>query len=280
MIRITASLLFLGLAAFASTARAEISNCTNITSLPATISTQGVYCLKQDLSTSVTSGAAITINTNNVTIDCNDWKIGGLSAGAGTNAFGIHALNRKNITIRNCGIRGFRYGIHMEGIDSAYNLIEHNRIDLSSERGVLAYGDALTVRDNRIYDSGGRGNEEGHGITVVGSGSVVDNLVVGVDSTGSASAGILASASKGSMFVSGNSISGLRTDAWAYGVYIRNSAVARGNSVLQIGAPTNKYVGIECGSSGGIASDNVIGGFGTPGTPVSSNCAQSGNTTN
>ena len=41
-----------------------------IDSLPATITTQGTWCLRGDLATSVTSGNAITIATNNVTIDC------------------------------------------------------------------------------------------------------------------------------------------------------------------------------------------------------------------
>src|SRR4249920_1444376 len=74
-------------------------NCTGfITSLPATISTQGTWCLKQDLATAVTTGSAILINTNNVTIDCNDFKLGGLGAGLATLANGIYSLNRVNAT--------------------------------------------------------------------------------------------------------------------------------------------------------------------------------------
>ena len=53
-------LLFLAL----QPARAEVQNCTNITAIPATISTQGVYCLKQHVSAALASGAAITINVN------------------------------------------------------------------------------------------------------------------------------------------------------------------------------------------------------------------------
>ncbi|HEY0661599.1 MAG TPA: hypothetical protein VGD21_09825, partial [Lysobacter sp.] len=50
-------------------------NCTGfIDSLPATITTQGTWCLRKDLSTAMSSGNAITIATNNVTIDCNDFK--------------------------------------------------------------------------------------------------------------------------------------------------------------------------------------------------------------
>ena len=45
---------------------AETVNCTAITSVPFTITVQGVYCLTEDLSTSMTSGVAIDVATNNV----------------------------------------------------------------------------------------------------------------------------------------------------------------------------------------------------------------------
>ena len=99
-------LLALVLAAFQ--ARAETVNCTPITTLPAVITVQGVYCFKGNLATAMASGNAIDIQTNNVVLDLNGFKLGGLSAGLGTNTFGIYALDRQNITIRNGTIRGFR----------------------------------------------------------------------------------------------------------------------------------------------------------------------------
>ena len=58
-------------------------NCTGfIDSLPATVSTQGTWCLRANLSTAMASGDAIAVAANNVTLDCNDFKIGGLAAGA------------------------------------------------------------------------------------------------------------------------------------------------------------------------------------------------------
>jgi len=78
------------------------------------ITSQGVYCLNHDLATAMTSGNAIDIQTNNVTVDCNGYKIGGLAAGPSSVAYGIHAdTTRQNITIRNCGIRGFVEGIYL-----------------------------------------------------------------------------------------------------------------------------------------------------------------------
>src|SRR4249919_995356 len=67
---------------------------TTIASLPTVISAQGVYCLTHDLATAITSGDAIDVQTNNVTIDCNGYKIGGLAAGAASLTFGIHAFGR------------------------------------------------------------------------------------------------------------------------------------------------------------------------------------------
>ena len=50
---------------------------TIINTIPTVITTQGVYCLNHDLATAISSGSAIDIQTNNVTIDCNNFKIGG-----------------------------------------------------------------------------------------------------------------------------------------------------------------------------------------------------------
>src|SRR5690606_9034000 len=87
MHRLLAVLLLAGLLAIPSPARAAESydSCAGyIDSLPATISQQGVWCLRKNLSTNISTGHAITIAANNVTIDCNDFKIGGLAAGNGS----------------------------------------------------------------------------------------------------------------------------------------------------------------------------------------------------
>jgi hypothetical protein len=255
-------------------ASAETTDCTNITSLPAVITTQGVYCLKQDLSTAINSGAAITIATNNVVLDCNDWKIGGLAAGVGTSARGIYAINRKNIAIRNCGIRGFWRGIYMEGADSAYHLLENNRIDLSTERSIVIWGDGMTIRGNRIYDTGGQVHES-HGISVVGSANITDNTVMGVTST-SHTVGIYGSTSD-AIFVAGNRISGLMGNAM--GIYVPRYGVIQNNGVSVQAPLVSSSTGIYCSSSSSVAKDNVISGYGSA-TPVRAACTSSGNTAN
>ena len=94
--------------------RAETVNCAPITTLPTIIAAQGIYCFTGHLSTAITSGNAIDIQTNNVILDLNGFKLGGLAAGAGTTAIGIHALDRQNITIKNGTVRGFLRGIQLE----------------------------------------------------------------------------------------------------------------------------------------------------------------------
>jgi hypothetical protein len=119
-----------------SPAAESYDNCTGfIDTLPATINTQGTWCLRKDISTAMASGMAITIAVHNVTIDCNDFKLGGLAAGTATEAVGIYADERNNITVRNCNVRGFMYGLGFIGAfasnggTSGGHVVEDSRFD-------------------------------------------------------------------------------------------------------------------------------------------------------
>ena len=110
--RAIAASLFLSASSFAFLpAHAETTLCTVLSTFPATISSPGVYCLESDPSLSISTGAAITINANNVTLDLNSHRLGALAAGTATQAIGIYALNHTNITIKNGIVRGFAVGI-------------------------------------------------------------------------------------------------------------------------------------------------------------------------
>ena len=128
-------------------------NCAGyIDALPVNINTQGVWCLRQDVATGIGSGAAITIATNNVTIDCNHFKIGGLAAGAGTKATGILASSRTNAVIRHCNVRGFNIGAYLSG---SGHVVEDNRFNNNYVTGVLVEGDGSVVRRNLVAVTGG-----------------------------------------------------------------------------------------------------------------------------
>ena len=135
---------------------AETVNCTPITALPAVITVQGIYCFKGDLTTAMTSGNAIDIQTNNVVLDLNGFKLGGLAAGLGTSAVGIHADNRQNITIKNGTVRGFFQGILLGGGGpSQGHVVEDIRADQNTLEGIQVQGAGNIVRNNQVVATGG-----------------------------------------------------------------------------------------------------------------------------
>jgi hypothetical protein len=168
-------------AAPASTSAAD--RCTGfITSLPAVITEQGVWCLRGDLRTAQTSGNAIEIRTSLVTIDCNGFKIDGLPAGRATFASGIYATGRRvNITVRNCTMRGFRGGITIqEGSQlGTGHLVEDNVLDMMTASGIYVLGHGSIVRRNRVLNTvGAPGSDRATAITVFGD--ALDNVVDGM----------------------------------------------------------------------------------------------------
>ncbi len=161
-----------------------------IDAVPRVADQQGVWCLRKDVATGQAEGNAIEITANNVTIDCNDFKIGGLAAGNASDAVGIYASGRQNVTIRHCNIRGFRYGITLEG--GAGHLVEDNRVDGSLQTGILIYFSGHNmVRRNRVFDTGGYHDGEfddsleGY-FGIRASADIIDNIVEDVSTTGGA----------------------------------------------------------------------------------------------
>jgi len=238
-----------------------------IDSLPATIGTQGTWCLRKDLSTGMTSGNAIEIDTNNVTIDCNGFKIGGLAAGTGTTATGIHASSKLNATVRHCNIRGFRTGIHFSG--SGGHLVEENSLDGNTQIGVRVDSAGSTIRNNMVLDTGGSTVSSGaFGIVASFGVGVINNTVNGVAPEGliADAYGIYTSVN-GEGSVSGNRVNGLAPAGTGVlrGIYMSASSgiIVRDNNVRGPGSGVIGGVGIHCQSNAETARDNVIVGFAT-----------------
>jgi hypothetical protein len=162
--------------------RAETLNCTPITSLPATISTQGLYCLTANLATAQTSGNAITINANNVTLDLNGWKVGGQAAGTGTRAEGIYS-GAANVTIKNGIVRGFLVGIDLAGRGA---VVRDMLIDQNTHAGIYVVGPRAIVEHNQVVHTGGSTVfVNAIGIYAGGDGATVnDNRVSGLSAPG------------------------------------------------------------------------------------------------
>ena len=171
-------LLAAGLAIGPARAAESYDNCTGfIDSLPVTITTQGTWCLRGNLGTNITSGQAIRIAANNVTVDCNDFKVGGLAAGDAAETVGIAAEHRQNTTVRHCNVRGFRIGIML--YEGAGHLVEDNRLDNNLFMGINLTGTNSRVRRNVVQDTGGFAG--GAFTYAIGArGDVVDNTVSGV----------------------------------------------------------------------------------------------------
>jgi hypothetical protein len=270
--RILGLLVFLVAFIFAPAGHAAESydNCAGtIASLPTTITTQGVWCMKQDLATAITSGNAITVNTNNVTIDCNGFKLGGLSAGAATTARGIFTTGHVNLTVRHCNIRGFYVGAYLTGTGSGGHLIEDNRFDGNTYYGMIVEGDSSVIRRNLVFNTGGTtaGVFDATGIDAGMSVDVIGNTVVGVtgSSGGNGNAFGIYSSGLSASTIQGNSVRALVPSGTGHAFGIRNV----GSDRLSIrdneltGDAGNGSVGLYCANGNGRAIGNDISLFAT-----------------
>lgn len=264
MLRLITGLLLAAAAVPCAYAAESYDNCTGVIStLPATISTQGTWCLKSNLSTGITTGNAITIATNNVTIDCNDYKLGGLPAGDATNAVGIHSTDKLNTTVRRCGIRGFMYGIQLSGPTTSGTLVEDNRFDQNTYRAIEISGGGHVIRDNRIVDTGGRPNSNSTvAINVAGSESLIaDNVISGLTVTGQGGLLIAINAVGGTSEISRNLVSGMVPNAGPVrGITVGNSRASAIRANVVLSNPSLNGNGVTA-NLGNICSENKVVGF-------------------
>ena len=252
--------LALALPATGARAAGSFDTCTGfIAAVPVVISTQGTWCFRKDLATGIGTGAAITIEANNITIDCNGFKLGGLAAGPNSIATGIRSDDRLNATVRGCGIRGFATGIHLAG--GGGHLIEDNRLDNNLIQGIFVSGDGNLVQRNRVFDTGGQPTSQtGTGINA--RADLIDNVVdvafgVGTDPY---AFGIFAQAP--GTEVRGNRVRGLVAGGagLAYGLVLNAPGIrVAGNSVTALG--TTNGEGIAGTNLGTACFDNLVFNF-------------------
>ena len=176
--------------------------CTTLGSLPAVIGSPGNYCLASDYSTSDPTEHSIEIGAHDVTLDCQGHTLSSSASSDTGSSAAIYALNRHDVTIRNCRIMGgYTAGIQLQQNNSSpnanyYVTIADNYIAGPYLYGILAYGSAIEITGNRVYDIGGQLNTFAAGIRV-GAGTGVafhvlkDNLVAGTNSPYNNSFGIL-----------------------------------------------------------------------------------------
>jgi hypothetical protein len=274
------SLALLGLLvlfAWAKPASAEsYHSCTNfISALPATITGPGVWCMLTDLSSSSTSATLITVNANNVTIDCNGHALIS-TGGLGNTATGIYAYFRNNTTVRNCHIRGLKSGVWLVGNTGKGNVVEDNVFDGNTYTALVMNGDGSVARRNQVLNTGGSTvYATVYGIYSYNAVDLIDNTVSGVTArtSGGGSAYGIYTNNNGNNTVTGNRVRGVTRDGagTAYGVFIygigRQSV--RDNDVLGNGAVGS--VGLYCSTNSTHVQDNRIFGFAYG---ISGGCAQ------
>lgn len=235
--RLAILLFALAWLACATPARAARSydNCTGfITAVPTTISAPGTWCLKQNVVTAITSGDAITIAADDVTLDCNDFGLDGANGSDSipfaTLALGVHASNRTHVRVRHCTIRAFYQAVLLEGSGSGH-IVEDNEIDQNTCMGVNIAGDGSVVRHNRVANTGSTSNTGSCNPTsIVTSGivDILDNTVVGVKSTGGSGLveGIRATSGGTAPFdgsIRNNTIGGLSSGSHQVGIRVSST---------------------------------------------------------
>ncbi len=258
---------FISLAPTSSPARAETMLCTEITALPFIITTQGVYCLKKNLNVNLSAdgSAAITINSGNVTIDFNGFRVNNQAPLATNQALGVHAQDRKNITLRNGFIRGFYFGVWLEEIAtdaSSSHLVEGMKIADSGSYGIVVEGDQSVIRDNRVLATGGGPVTFAYGIYLSrdDDGIVSGNIVSGVSETAS-NFGVRVTNSI-RVKVTGNEISGVNGNINNFAISLSSAdqAIIARNRLLNDPATGTGGI-VDSGGSENVAClDNEIGG--------------------
>ena len=245
---------------FPATSRAAESfdACTaTIVSLPAVLSSSGRYCLVGDVATAMASGNAIDINANNVTIDCNGFKIGNLAAGAATQTAGV-LMHRLNGTVTGCHFRGFKAPVIGVGAHGAR--IENNVFEGGRYYGLYLAGDGTTIRGNRFVDIGG--TVGGEAIRVDGSGEIRDNLIDGVTTASGSATGITG---YGDFVVIDNTIRGLvgPTTDNAVGISFSGEDTQVFIERNHLQARVDEGTGVNCPPVA-IFRDNSVIGFAAP----------------
>lgn len=169
--------------AFRAFAADSYDSCTGFVDAPNFIPKPGTWCLRQNLVTNITSGAAIWIKADHVTIDCNGFTLDNSVAGPGTGAAGVLSYGYSEIAVPNCAIQGFGTGIAVIGgtaINGGY-VIENNHLFRNRFGGISVEGYGSVIRGNIVVNTGGGPGANGaSGISASGRVDVIDNIVDGV----------------------------------------------------------------------------------------------------
>ena len=269
-----------------------MADCSTIDIVPVTIDTPGHYCLNGNLTFSNARGTAITINSDDVTLDLQGFELRGPHyGGVGTipSSQAILTNNVGNVTLRNGRISGFGTGVSLASslpLKSG-NLVENLHIDGNASNGIGVTTAGTIIRNNRITNLNGSlqtGTSSGT-VTGIYSGNLwglgFGNQIVGNSITGfkgepgtSGSAGIRLSRASDTL-VKGNYIQSASPSELFWGIWIGHShnvtvlsnqlhSIAYGIDYTNIAANTS-------GKYGGNVTERVTFPYVGVGTDIGNN---------
>ena len=116
-----------------STTTTTIAARSNYLSACGTVSSPGTYRLSSGISTTNVSGACINIESSNVALLCNNQHISGSGPYTGTGPFsyGIMVSHASNVSLDNCTVSNFSYGVYSQsspGLKMLYNNLTSNYV--------------------------------------------------------------------------------------------------------------------------------------------------------
>lgn len=233
-----------------------------VDAIPAVITTPGMWCLRNDLKVSGYANSAINIQASNATLDCKDFSLDGTAITPAEAQWGIVSDRQHGVTVRNCNVRGFLYGISFYNTESKGNSVVNNRLERNYVSGIYVVGDGSKVSGNIILDTGS--SEGASGISAVGEVDVTNNLIAGVSGGTSNVTGISTGDFTGQII--GNRIRGLSQGfishpSVAISIVGAANAIVRDNDISGDGLPIT--AGIWCRFATGRVKGNVIKGMET-----------------
>jgi hypothetical protein len=259
------------------TSIAFAQSCTSISALPLVITQAGHYCLTQNLryeGAVPVSGQldnAITVVADDVTVDLNGYTMqGGVNASINPASAGVRGSDRKNVTIRNGAIRNFGIGVQLSdaagGITPMGSMVERLLVDGALISGLSIAGQNAIIRDNRISNLASTSTTYmAVGIVSYGTNArVTHNAISNISSATLSASGISVDGS-GSL-VQDNSIFNINPGKTGYGVIATANAsgsLVKGNVISNVNASMGMGVVTVQGVTNFAVDDNMVSGYST-----------------
>jgi hypothetical protein len=209
------ALAAVALSACAISARAEVTNCTAITAVPATITAPGIYCLTGDVSLPGTGTAFTVDGPEGVVIDLNGYTVYG-----GGSGIALVVRNAKRVTMRNGSVIDVQRAAQIQSSGAWVQLEDLKIIVMGYYPTIESHGHGTVIQRNwiergkpviRVYGAAARISDNDvmfatEGIDVEGYSAIVEDNRLGRSTASPGSFGIRTSATDHAI-VSRNTVS-------------------------------------------------------------------------